>query len=155
MRVYAADFHQPVQGANTFTFSDLATTTYSAVRLNFAASGTISIDPSDERFSRTSVRSFDKKKDGNLAKYVAALAAGYLKGFVTAAYGTAASCSPTPGGKGGSLHHMQSAHARSCDGSSMHGTIPTSPRLMPNGLSLVQHCQSEVRHPSQHADAQG
>ena len=93
---------KPEQAANTFTFRDLTTTTYSAVRLKFAASGAVSIDASDKCFSQTSVRKFDKTRDSNIAKYAATLAAGYLKGYIPAAYGTAASCSPTPGGKGAS-----------------------------------------------------
>ena len=49
------------QAANVFTFSDLVKTSYTAVKINIAAGGSVTVDTTDKRFASTTFRSYPIK----------------------------------------------------------------------------------------------
>lgn len=66
-----------LQATSVFTFSDIVKTTYTAVKINVAANGSVAVDTADKTFATSTFKSYPTKS------YLVALN-----------YGSAAMCSP-------------------------------------------------------------
>ena len=76
-----------LQAANVFTFADIVKTTFTAVKIDIAAYGSIMLDTTDKRFAKTTFRSYPVKSYLVALNYASAATCAPL-----AAPGTGAHC---------------------------------------------------------------